>query len=63
MRRIFSLFSSNRIATDHSADRVTEVLETLTFKEWLFSTLAAAVVTIVFPLLILLIDVREAWLP
>lgn len=62
MKRIFSLFTSNKIASDHAADRVIDVLETMTFKEWLFCTVTSGTVMITIPLLILLFDARGAWM-
>ena len=63
MKRIFSLFSSRRGPSHHAPNRVIDVLGTLSFTEWLISTVAAGGMIIILPMLALLFDAREAWMP
>lgn len=58
MRRFLSLFVTRREA-EHAA----LIIDSITLKEWLGAFAWAVCLTMIAPLVIILIDVREAWLP
>lgn len=59
MRRLLNFFSSNKIASNHTADRVEEVFATLTIMETLKAMAIAATCLTLVPVVLLIMSAPD----